>query len=96
MQWLGVGRVRVGFNINGVIYYAHYFNNANNLGSVYMSTPNLPVRYEVSSTGGSVTLDQICCTVQSEGGNSQMGTIRSINSRDLNTDADTTGSNRPQ
>lgn len=53
-EWLGVGRVRMGFVIDGKIYYAHEFNNANNLSVVYMSTPNLPLRSEISSNGASV------------------------------------------
>ena len=70
-QWLGTGRVRAGFNINGIIYYAHEFLNANNLMSVYMTTGNLPVRYEIENTGvtsSSSSLKSICSTVISEGG----------------------------
>lgn len=71
-QWLGVGRVRVGFDIDGKIYYAHEFRNANNLTLVYMTTPNLPVRYEITNSGtaSSSTNDliQICTSVISEGG----------------------------
>ena len=71
LQWLGVGRVRVGFDINGVLYYAHEFLNANNLSTgPYMQTANLPVRWEISATaaGAGTTMDVICCAVQSEGG----------------------------
>lgn len=71
LEWLGVGRVRTGFVIDGIIYYAHYFNNANNLNSVYMSTANLPIRYEIVGSAdlvGTSTLDQICSQVSSEGG----------------------------
>ena len=42
-EWLGVGRVRMGFVVNGLIYYSHEFLNTNNLAEVYMSTPNLPL-----------------------------------------------------
>lgn len=71
LQWLSVGRVRVGFDIDGVIYYAHEFKNANVLTVPYMTTANLPVRYECENTvgaAGSGTLKQICCAVISEGG----------------------------
>lgn len=72
MEWLGVGRVRVGFNVDGVTYYAHEFLNANRFGTTtYMTTANLPVRYEVVNTGAvaaAPTLKQICCSVTSEGG----------------------------
>jgi len=70
-EWLGVGRVRVGFVIDGIIRYAHEFLNANNLTTVYMSTAQLPVRYEIEATGQpaeGIFLDQICCSVISEGG----------------------------
>ena len=71
LQWLGVGRVRVGFYVNGVLYYAHEFLNANNLSLVYMTSANLPLGYEIENTGitaGTNTMDCICCQVSSEGG----------------------------
>jgi len=71
LQWLGVGRVRVGFDIDGILYYAHEFKNANVLDVVYMSNPNLPVRAEIENTGvagSTATLEFICCQVASEGG----------------------------
>ena len=71
MQWLGVGRVRCGFDIDGILYYAHEFRNANSLSLVYMTSANLPLSYEISNTGtasGTTTMDCICCMVSSEGG----------------------------
>lgn len=71
LQWLGVGRVRVGFDINGVFYPAHQFVHANILTSVYMTTANLPIRYEIEATGapgGNVDLISICSSAASEGG----------------------------
>lgn len=70
MEWLGVGRVRFGWVVDGKIYYCHYLNNANLLDAVYMSTPNLPVRYEIinDGTGGAAELEHICSTIISEGG----------------------------
>src|SRR6056297_3389277 len=50
-EWLGVGRVRMGFVIDGKFIYCHEFLNANNLTEVYMSTPNLPLRSEISNDG---------------------------------------------
>lgn len=77
-EWLGVGRVRMGFNIDGVTYYAHQFLNANNLSEVYMSTPNNPLRYEITNSGSGVasTLQCICASVMSEGGQQQIGVLR--------------------
>lgn len=77
-EWLGVGRVRMGFVVDGIIYYAHEFNNANSLDLVYMTTPNLPLRSEISNdgTGAADTITQICSTVISEGGSQDLGVLR--------------------
>ena len=74
-QWLGVGKVRVGFSHNGQFIVAHEFNGSNNLATVYISTPNLPVRCEMSNTGATTGgfFDQICSTVISEGGYVEAG-----------------------
>lgn len=78
-EWLGVGRVRFGFVIDGKIYYCHYVNNANNVESVYMQSPNHSVRYEIRSTGGSGSLTQICSSVQSESGTQTIGLSKTFN-----------------
>jgi hypothetical protein len=77
-EWLGVGRVRMGFVVDGLIYYAHEINNANKLDVVYMSTPNLPLRSEISNdgTGKASSIVQICSTVVSEGGQNPLGQVR--------------------
>lgn len=70
-QWLGVGRVRYGFDVQGKIYYCHAADHVNSLDVVYMQTPVLPVRYEIENVGtaaSATTLVQICSTVISEGG----------------------------
>jgi len=71
LEWLGVGRVRIGFVVDGIPVYAHEFLNANNLPSVYMSNPNLPLRWRIETTEAAteaVSLESICGTVASEGG----------------------------
>jgi len=70
LQFLGVGRVRIGFDVDGVVVWCHEFLNANSLTTVYMSTANLPLRYEqTASTGASAaTMDCICASVISNGG----------------------------
>ena len=78
-EWLGVGRVRYGFNINGITYYVHAFNNANTLIYPYLKDPNNPVRYEIRSTGGAGVMRQICSSVMSEGGSQNNGIIHSCN-----------------
>lgn len=70
-QWLGVGRVRVGFEIDGVVYYVHEFLNANVLTVPYTQTMNLPIRAEVTNTGvasAGAHLAFICASIISEGG----------------------------
>lgn len=71
--WHGIGRVRWGFQQNGIIYYVHQYVAANVLATPYMRTPNLPVRYEVYNVGGTgsvVALLAGCPSVSSEGGES--------------------------
>ena len=75
-QWLGVGRVRIGFDIGGSLYYVHEFLNANSLLIPYTQTFNLPVRMEIRNTGtssGTPTIQFVCCSVQSEGGTESRG-----------------------
>jgi len=69
-QWLGVGRVRLGFDIDGEILVAHEFYHANDNVSVYMRTANLPLRYEVLQTSNQTTnsMQAICNVALSEGG----------------------------
>lgn len=78
-EWLGVGRVRCGVVINGTIIYANETNTANVETSVYMSTPVLPLRYAITSTGGAGDLIHNCSTVISEGGVNPTGILRSAN-----------------
>lgn len=71
LEWLGVGRVRCGFIINGLIVYVHEFLNANTQTTSYMTTANLPLRYELDALIGVVgthTFSQICGQISSEGG----------------------------
>jgi hypothetical protein len=74
-QWLGVGRVRVGFVHNGATIIAHEYYHSNVLNTVYLSNPNLPVRCEIKNTGTTAggSLNQICSTVISEGGYNEAG-----------------------
>ena len=80
-EWLGVGTVRTGFVIDGSLFIAHQFHHANRGTSTYMTTACLPVRYEIFNTGitsSGSTMKQICTSVISEGGYSQITTTRSI------------------
>lgn len=81
-QWLGVGTVTVGFVHEGSYVPCHSFHHSNNLPTVYMSNPNLPVRCEIMTTSTATVayFDQICSTVISEGGYVEAGQDWSINS----------------
>lgn len=77
-EWLGVGRVRFGFFIDGLPIYCHEVLNTNSLTAVYMSTPNLPIRVEISNDGSGAadSVEHICTTVISEGGIQPNGVLR--------------------
>jgi hypothetical protein len=79
-QWLGVGRVRYGLDIDGEAFYVHEVLNANTLDIVYMQTPSLPIRYEIRNTAitTGATLKEVCSSVTSEGGYTLPGIERSI------------------
>jgi hypothetical protein len=82
-QWLGVGRVRVGFNLDGQIYYAHYFSNANNVTLPYTNEPSLPVRWEIKNIGittSNTKMTAICFGVYSEGSEFETGFENSVSS----------------
>lgn len=70
LQFLGMGRVRIGFDFNGVIFYAHEFLNANVLTVPYMQTATLPIQAEIvaSPLASPATCQFKCTAVISEGG----------------------------
>jgi hypothetical protein len=71
LEWLGVGRVRVGFVIDGEIKYVHEFLHANNIETVYMTTAQLPMSLVIETIGpfaGVNRLTAICGSIISEGG----------------------------
>ena len=74
-EWLGVGSVAYGIFIDANPIIAHITHHANIATSVYMATPNLPVRYEISSTSATAEMQHICSTVISEGGSQENGPI---------------------
>ena len=84
-QWLGVGEAVFALNVkndygNNIII-VHTMETANVANEVYMSTPTLPVRYEIrkqAATTGPHYLDAICMSVSSEGGHMPPGREYSI------------------
>jgi len=78
LEWLGVGRVRCGFVIDGEIRYCHEFNHSNNIDKVYMTSAILPASYRLhnsSAIASPAVLRQICTSVVSEGGLQPTGPI---------------------
>ncbi len=83
LEYLGVGRVRAGFVINGQYVWVHEFNHANVITGVYMSNPNLPLRWEIEATAGitgTATMQAICGSIMSEGGYETIGVTHSADS----------------
>lgn len=54
LAWQGSSRVRFGFFFNGRIIYCHEFNFSNTLEDVYMSTPSLPVKHQITNVDGTL------------------------------------------
>jgi hypothetical protein len=71
LQFLAMGRIRIGFDIGGVLVYAHEFLNANILTVPYMQTATLPVQMLLTATSTGATKDCYfkCAAVNAEGGN---------------------------
>lgn len=80
LEWLGVGRVRVGFVIDGEYYYCHEFLHANNIDSVYMTTAVLPLSYRLAATAtvSGAIMKEACSSVMSEAGYEPAGEIYTI------------------
>jgi len=71
LQYLSMGRVRVGFDLGGQFVYAHQFDNANVLTVPYMQTATLPILAEVQAAAAlasPATAQFKCAAVMSEGG----------------------------
>jgi hypothetical protein len=80
IEWLGVGDVRCGFLVDGLLKTAHVFHNDNRNTTTYMRSAILPLRYEIFNKGvttSNTTMRQICSTVASEGGYTQINQTRS-------------------
>jgi hypothetical protein len=68
-QALYVGRVRIGFDIDGQVVFAHEFLHANASAHPYIQTASLPIRAGMTCTGTvSTTMNFICASAISEGG----------------------------
>lgn len=77
LQWLSVGRIRMCFDIDGVLHLAHEFLVANVLSVPSTTTANLPVRWLIENTAAVASTKSmlaICTSVFNEGGDaSELG-----------------------
>ena len=94
-QWLGVGTVRYGIFIDGMPVLVHVSNFSNSTTAPYMTTPNLPVRYAISSTSATAEMLQICCCIESDAGHENVESTRSISSGVTQVDANVAGTFYP-
>lgn len=75
-EWLGIGRIRCGFIINGIICYAHQFLHSG-VSIQYTATPRLRLAYYISGTASN-SMRQMCATNISEGGFYTTGKYNSV------------------
>ncbi len=69
LQWLSAGTVRIGFDIDNELIYVHKFKHSNVIDTAFISTANLPIRYEITTDGtNGGSLVAICSAISSEGG----------------------------
>ena len=69
LQWLSAGTVRIAFDLDGEEIIVHKFKHANVISTAFMTTANLPVRYEITTDGtNGGSMIAICSSISSEGG----------------------------
>lgn len=71
LQFLGMGRVRIGFDIGGEVIYGHEFLCANIKDEAYMQSATLPILAQISAAAGlaaNVDSHFKCAQVSSEAG----------------------------
>lgn len=89
-EWLGVGSVQFFVVKNGVYIPFHSFDFTDTT-EVYMSSPNQPLRWEISTTGAAGSFTYICSAVNSEGSLNRVGTPFSSNADDNDLQFNTAG-----
>lgn len=91
-QWLGVGRVRVAMDIDGILVPFAVINNANKKDGVYMTSPNHSLRWELRQTGATpASFDYICGSVNTEGAINTLGKVLSEDNGTTNISVSNTG-----
>lgn len=92
-EWLGTGDVAFGFFIDQQPIVCHIMNHANRLATVYMSTPNLPLRYSIENDGSGAadSFGHLCSSVISEGGTNATGKTINLSLGSTSVNANTVG-----
>ena len=93
-QWLGVGRMRFFLVYGGVPYLMYEHTGTDNLSTVYMTSPNKPIRYELRTLSGTGSFNMICSQVSIEGTLNQLWTPCGITHEQVTTLA-TSGTKYP-
>lgn len=78
ISFTGFGRVRAGVLIDGEVHNFVELEKANTTYTNGFSTPSLPIRYELTSGGGSATMKQQASCVLVEGRNEPRGIVRTV------------------
>lgn len=84
-EWFGVGPIRFALQIGGTFHVVHSLSHTNQLGTVFMSDPNLPVRYSIENKGNgpAATMQHICATVIAEGGHEPEGILGAVRTNQI-------------
>lgn len=91
-QWLGVGRIRVAVDVDGILVPFAVINNANQKDGVYMTSPNHSLRWEIRQTGDTAaSFDYICGSVNTEGSINTLGKVLSEDNGTTNISVGNTG-----
>ena len=78
ISFTGFGRVRIGALIKGQVQIFHEFENANVSSTNGFSTPSLPIRYELISSGGVASMKQQASCILIEGLKENRGVSRTV------------------
>lgn len=90
--WLGVDGISFYLKIGGNLILAHRFTYENESDTVYMSSPNQPVRFEVRQTGATpITFKYICSAIGSDGSINITGKDGGVDDDGTHLDANSTG-----
>jgi len=71
--YLGGTAVKFGFINEGFISWVHEYQHAGIIASTFIESPNQPIRYEIRSSGGAGSMDQVCAQISSEGSFGEVG-----------------------